>query len=135
MAEERKHKHLEFIQGILNRLSTNSFLIKKWSVVLASALFALSVADSHAAFVCLAYIPTIVFWGLDGFFLYQERLYRKIYDHVRKQGNEDVDFSMDTTPFKTNWPCGDWVKATFSKTLIPFYIGLILIITMVYFWD
>ncbi len=135
MAEERKHKHLEFIQGILNRLSTNSFLIKKWSVVLASALFALSAADSHAAFVCLAYIPTSVFWGLDGFFLYQERLYRKLYDHVREQRNEAVDFSMDTTPFKTNWPCGDWVKATFSKTLIPFYVGLIFIITMVYFWD
>ena len=103
--------------------------------MLASALFALSAADSHAAFVFLAYIPTIVFWGLDGFFLYQERLYRKLYDHVREQKNEAVDFSMDTTPFKTNWPCWGWGKVTFSKTLIPFYVGLIFMITVVYLWD
>ena len=36
-----KHKHLELIQGVINRLSTNSFLLKGWSVVLVSALFAL----------------------------------------------------------------------------------------------
>ena len=32
-------------------------------------------------FVFLAYIPATVFWGLDGFFLWQEQLYRKLYDH------------------------------------------------------
>ena len=42
---ERKGKHLEFIQGTVNRLSTNSFLLKGWSVVLVSALFALASAD------------------------------------------------------------------------------------------
>jgi len=48
---ENKPKHLEFIQGVINRLSTNSFLLKGWSVVLVSALFALSAPDSRAAFV------------------------------------------------------------------------------------
>ena len=28
-----KHKHLELIQGVINRLSTKSFLLKGWSVV------------------------------------------------------------------------------------------------------
>ena len=83
MADERKQKHLELIQGVINRLSTNSFLLKGWSVILVSALFVLSAADGQAAFVFLASISVTVFWGLDGFFLWQEQLYRKLYDHVR----------------------------------------------------
>lgn len=42
---DNKVKHLEFIQGVVNRLSTDSFLLKGWSVVLVSALFALSASQ------------------------------------------------------------------------------------------
>ena len=127
---DHKHKHLELIQGVVNRLSTNSFLLKGWSVVLVSALFALSAADSRAAFVFLAYIPAFVFWGLDGFFLWQEQLYRKLYDHVRVLMNEDVDFSMNTMPFRTN-DGPTWLGATLSKTLIPFHGVLIVAVVVV----
>ena len=127
---ENKHKHLELIQGVVNRLSTNSFLLKGWSVVLVSALFALSAADSRAAFVILAYIPAFVFWGLDGFFLWQEQLYRKLYDHVRILKNEDVDFSMNTICFRTH-DGPTWFRATFSKTLIPFHGVLIVAVFVV----
>ena len=51
--------HLEMIQGVVNRLSHNSFLLKGWSVVLVSAMFALSARDSAALFVYLAYFPAI----------------------------------------------------------------------------
>ncbi len=116
MAEDRKHKHLELIQGVINRLSTNSFLLKGWSVVLISALFALSAADSRPAFVFLAYIPATVFWGLDGFFLWQEQLYRKLYDHVRILKNEDIDFSMNTILVSNINPMfrGRWSFAIFG---------------------
>ena len=97
-----KHKHLELIQGVINRLSTNSFLLKGWSVVLVSALFALSVPDSRVTFVYFAYIPAIIFWGLDGFFLWQEKLFRKLYDRVRILSDEEVDFSMNTSVIKGN---------------------------------
>ena len=127
---DHKHKHLELIQGVVNRLSTNSFLLKGWSVVLVSALFALSAADSRAAFVFLAYIPAFVFWGLDGFFLWQEQLYRKLYDHVRVLKNEDVDFSMNTMPFRTN-DGPTWLGAILSKTLIPFHGVLIVAVVVV----
>ena len=38
-----KLKHLEFIQGVINRLSTDSFRMKGWAVVLISALLVLLV--------------------------------------------------------------------------------------------
>jgi len=130
MVDERKHKHLEFVQGVINRLSMNSFFLKGWSVILISALFALSDADSRTAFVSIAIIPAVMFWGLDGFFLWQEQLYRKLYDHVRQLGDKDIDFSMDTTSFKTT-DGPKWARAIFSKTLIPFHGVLIISVIVV----
>ncbi len=43
MANEQKHKHLELIQGVINRLSTNPFLLKGWSVVLILAVIVVMV--------------------------------------------------------------------------------------------
>lgn len=128
---ENKTKHLEMIQGVINRLSTNSFLLKGWSVVLVSALFALSAADSNRAFVFLAYMPAFVFWGLDGYFLCEERKYRKLYDCVRNLDEAAIDFSMDTTPMTAD--AGVWARATISKTLLAFHGVLIVAIIVVMF--
>ena len=128
---ENKRKHLELIQGVINRLSTNSFLLKGWSVVLISALFALSAPNSDTSFVFLAYIPAIIFWGLDGYFLWQEKLYRYLYDHVREQKEEEINFSMDPTPFRTKDDAPSWLGAFFSTTLIPFHGVLIAAIVVV----
>ena len=126
---ERKTKHLEMIQGVINRLSNNSFLLKGWSVVLVSALFALSDGDSNPDFIFLAYIPAIVFWGLDGYFLWEERKFRKLYYRVRTLDEPAIDFPMDKTPLTAE--AGDWWNATWSKTLIPFHGVLILAIIVV----
>lgn len=122
---ENKTKHLELIQGIVNRLSTNSFLLKGWSVVLVSALFALSAPNSNVSFIFLAYIPAFIFWGLDGYFLWQERLYRALYDHVRKLKENDIDFSMSTKSVGSGQELQGWSDAVLSKTLIAFHGALI----------
>lgn len=129
---DRKLKHLDFIQGVVNRLSTNSFLLKGWSVILVSALFALSASDSNLDFVLLAYFPAIAFWALDGYFLSLERGYRKFYEVVRKLDPEEIDFSMDTTQVHKGFP--EYISAVFSKTLIIFHgalIGAILIVSFI----
>lgn len=129
---DRKLKHLEFIQGVINRLSTNSFLLKGWSVILISALFALSANNSNVRFIMLAYIPAIVFWGLDGYFLSLERIYREHYERVRTKDPKDIDFSMDTSDILSGFK--EWFTATFSKTLIPFHgslIGAIIVVMLI----
>ena len=127
---DRKLKHLDFIQGVVNRLSTNSFLLKGWSVVLVSALFALSANNSKAEFIFLAYIPAFTFWGLDGYFLSQERKYRMLYEKVRILHPDDIDFSMDTEEFNVSSEV-DWFSSTLSKTLISFHGTLIVAIVVV----
>lgn len=114
-----KVAHLAMIQGVINRLANNSFSLKGWSVVMVSALFALSAVDSNPAFIFLAYMPAFVFWGLDGYFLWEERKFRALYDDVRKKDESDIDFSMDTAAAADK--AGNWADATVSKTLVPFY--------------
>ncbi len=38
----KKEKHLEMIQGIINRMASNCFALKGWAVTLVSGIFALS---------------------------------------------------------------------------------------------
>ena len=89
-----------------------------------SAMFALAAKDSQLLFVYLAYFPAIAFWYLGGYFLYQERLFRKLYDHVRELSEEEIDFSMNTQPLQDQ--VETLVEVTLSKTLLAFH-GVILI--------
>jgi hypothetical protein len=40
-------KHLEMIQGVVDRLAENSFKYKGWCITLVSALLALAAKDLH----------------------------------------------------------------------------------------
>ena len=129
---ENKRAHLEMIQAVVNRMSVNSFLLKGWSVVLISALFALAAGDSEALFVYIAYFPAVAFWMLDAYFLRQERLFRKLYDRVRHLAETDVDFSMDTSVVDRE--IAAWSAVVFSKTLLLFHgtvFGSIVIVMLV----
>ena len=126
----KQEKHLDFIQGTINRLSTNSFLLKGWSVILVSALFVLSGEESDERFAVLSMIPALIIWGLDGYFLWQERLYRKLYDKVRLMSDSDIDFNMSTADVAK--VSKGWWDAVASKTLLPFHgsiVGAIFTVT------
>jgi len=116
---EKKQAHLELIQGVVNRLATNAFLLKGWSVVLVSALFALAAGSDKVTFAYIAYFPAIALWILDGYFLWQERLFRALFDHVRGLDDAGIDFSMDTSIVKKR--ISPWRNVVFSMTLILFH--------------
>lgn len=118
---EARVKHLELIQGVINRLATDSFRMKGWAVVLVSALLVVLVREGQIDFAYIGFLPVLVFWGLDGYFLWQERLFRDLYDAVRVLDESAIDYSMDTSGFRRTW-----LAATFSTTLIPFYLALAL---------
>lgn len=115
----RKQSHLEMIQGVINRLSQNSFLLKGWSVVLVSGLFALSANNTNILFIYLTYFPVISFWFLDGYFLRQEKLFRALYDHVRDLDKKEINFSMDIS--KVEKKVSSYFEVVFSKTLFVFH--------------
>jgi len=115
---------LESIQSVVSRLASDSFRLKGWAVVLVAALFVLLVGQVGIESVAIGIVPVLLFWGLDGYFLWQERLFRALYDHVRGLENGEIDFSMKTSAFRTGWK-RSWMGATLSITLILFYVALV----------
>ena len=124
-----RQKHLEFIQGVINRLATASFRLKGWAVVLVTALSVL-MREELGGLAPIALVPVLIFWGLDGYFLWQERLFRALYDHVRVLQEGSVDFSMNVSAFRNGWK-QTWIGSILSITLIMFYGALIVAIAVV----
>lgn len=123
---------LKIVEGIIDRMGHNSFLIKGWAVTLivVSLLFE-GVVYHHF----ISFIPWIIFWVLDAYFLQLERLYRELYKWIvknRPQTDEHL-FSMDVGRFKDDVACK--IQTMFSKTLLTFYGGLFLIIICVLLID
>ncbi len=128
----KKLKHLELIQNVINRLANSSFFLKGWTVIFVAAVLGFATKDSKPMYVWLAAIPTLSFWALDGFYLNQERLFRRLYDTVRETDENEIDFSMNTTSFKQKW---DWFRAIFSRTLVFFYVTILIVIGIVLLWQ
>ncbi len=126
---ENKIKHLEFIQGVINRMANNSFMLKGWAVTLIAGIFVLAGKDTDKMYFLVAYIPVIVFWFLDSYYLLQERLYRSLYEKVRNTDEKDIDFSLKATvtEFDSNKNC--FCSCIFSKTEVGFYVPLALVCT------
>lgn len=123
--------HLGFIQSSITRMGTNSFLLKGWSVTLVAAMFALAVKDADKRFMLLAYFPVFVFWVLDGFFLHQEKLFRKLYEDVAAGRITSDVFTLNTSVVRVNVP--SMFSVIFSKTLLPFHGMIVLIVVFAMF--
>ncbi|OQA82997.1 MAG: hypothetical protein BWY28_03171 [bacterium ADurb.Bin236] len=123
--------HLEMIQSIIRRMAGNSFALKGWAVTLVSGIFALSSKDSDKTYFLVAYIPILVFWGLDAFYLRQERLFKALYDRVRAKDDETIDFDMNTSIPELQSEKTAYCNCILSKTEFWFYLPLALLSTAV----
>jgi hypothetical protein len=100
-------KHLDAIQGVISRLSQNSFTIRGWSVTLVSVVFAiLSTKDNARGLVLVTLLPAVIFWWLDAYYLRQERLFRRLYAAAagtlgaNPAPGGPAAFDMDPGPYK-----------------------------------
>ena len=78
----------------------------------------------------MGFLPTLAFWGLDGYFLWKERLFRALYD-VRTQQEGDLDYGLDTSRVSNLVPQNNWWRAVFSRTLCLFHGAVLLTSTTV----
>ena len=130
---EKVVKHLELTQAIINRLGRNSFLLKSWSMtILVAAMVLIAREDlQNSYFVLTLFLPIVGFWILDGYFLWQERLFRYVYDDIREQ--TDTDFKMDLGKHKDKPKCS-WISAIFSVTLVIFYLIEVLFVSAIAYY-
>lgn len=128
---DEKIAHLGFIQGVINRMGSNSFMIKGWCIALIAAIFALSADKANSSFAYIALFPLVFFWGLDTFFLHQEKMYRKLYEKVADGTVKNDQFTMNASVYKKDIGCH--IEVAFSKTLLPFY-GAMIVMILVFMW-
>ncbi len=138
ITSEKKIKHLEMIEAIIERMAKNSFQLKGWSMTLVALVGAFSSQGSDKRFMILAFIPIIGFWLLDAFYLQQERRYKQLYKNVAAKDEDKIDFNLDTSLVTGNARelerlC--FCRCLFSKTVAVFYgtiaaamIGLLVVL-------
>ncbi len=128
---DRKIKHLEFIQKIINRLATNSFLLKGWIITIIVALFTFFPEFGTSKQILSVYALIFIFGLLDSYYLWQERLFRALYDKVRKLKEDKIDFDMKVNEFSKNENCS-WLDTILSRTIWIYYFSL-MIFTIIFF--
>lgn len=126
--KEYMFKEIEVIQDIIKRMASNSFMIKGWTVVLVVATMLLK---GNKCQVFIAFIPLMVFWFLDTYFLWQETMYRKLYDWVRNNRLKTDEYLFDMNAYRFKDCAKSRAKIMFSVTLGWFY-GSILLLLIAY---
>lgn len=121
----KKLKHLEFIENVITRMNSNSYMIKGWSAAIVVGLFALAEKTSSAYYLFIPFFSVMGFWLLDALFYAKEKRFQKLYDKVRQTNDDDIDFCMSTEEYKRDADC-KWFRTFRSLTLKTFH-GLMLL--------
>lgn len=131
-SDEKLAKHVELVQGVINRMASNSFFLKGWSVTLVAGLFALAASGGNWSYSVLGLLPSLSFWWLDAYYLRQERLFRKLHDAVRRGELESDLYGMNTAKYAGHVP--GLVSTAFSKSVLALHgvvVATVVIVTIV----
>lgn len=122
---EDKRKHLELIQGVVNRMASNSFLFKGWSITIIAGISAFAAQDSNTALMIVPIVSTLLFWSVDAYYLMMERAFRSIYNNAAKLKPEKIDYSL--TPEKSDISFRCWLKIFFGRPVLLLFYGTVLV--------
>jgi hypothetical protein len=126
---ESQIKHLEFIQAVISRLSTDSFLMKGWAITIAGVIYSFAANHLNPWVAAVGFAPVVAFWFLDSYFVRKERQFRALYDDVRSGSTRIPPFCMNVNLCEP-LPAHNWSRVARSVTLWPFY-GLLLAVGVV----
>lgn len=136
-------KEINLIQNCIQRMAKNSFVVKGWIISLFTVIVALLPEKFDIRYLSIAgFLSVMCFWYLDGFFLKMETLYRWKYEWVIKYRLSCDNYIFDLDPYNKNmWlpnSSGTAKKEPsilakmFSKTLIPLYTPLFVVMLFLF---
>jgi hypothetical protein len=120
---EDKRKHLEFLQGVVNRMASNSFLFKGWSITIIAGISAFAAKDSAPGLMAVPIVSTLLFWSIDAHYLMLERAFRNLYDEVASRPTNTIDFSMKPQGISVL----SWTKTLVGRPILWLFYGTVLI--------
>jgi hypothetical protein len=121
-------KEIDIVQDIIKRMAFNSFMIKGWAITLVVVTLLLKGEEYQ---VWIAFIPLLVFWFLDAYFLWQERMYRKLYEWVVKNRLKTDEYLFDMNAYRFKDEVQSKLRIMLSITLGWFYASIAILI-MIY---
>ncbi|MDD1777337.1 MAG: hypothetical protein LUQ65_04140 [Candidatus Helarchaeota archaeon] len=140
MAEEKKYHenspavqaHLNMMQSVIQRMSTNSASCKAWCLTLVSAILVIIADKDKPQYALIAIIPTVLFLVLDTYYLALERMLRQTYNIFIDKLHDEKVLASDLYALA---PTGKLFNTFFSSTLSfsiwPFYVTLLATIWIV----
>lgn len=120
---EDKRKHLDYIQATISRMGSNQFITRGWSITILTGLIALIINNKKYDLLWLSISITVIFWGIDGYYLALERRFRELYEITIKKDYESIDYSMKIKPI--TFCC--WISTLFKRPILSGFYGLILL--------
>ncbi|MBI5614515.1 hypothetical protein HY947_06325 [Candidatus Gottesmanbacteria bacterium] len=99
---EMNIKYLEIIQSVISRLANNSFLIKGWTISIAIAGLGVFETNKNPSFLWLIIFSSLIFWTLDGYYVRQERIFRKLFEDkaINDHNRKIINFSLNTENYE-----------------------------------
>jgi cytochrome c biogenesis protein CcdA len=107
---------LEMIQGVINRLASNSSTYKGWLVTITAALLGVAINNSKPWLAWLAVYAICILALLDSYYLTLERSYRELYRTAAEHAGQD-QWSMSARAVNL----GKVLAATASPSIWIFY--------------
>lgn len=127
--DQARIAHLEMIQRVVSRMARNCLVLKALAVALTAGVIAFAGAapDPTPLVVLAALVPVLMLWVLDARYLRLERLFRRLYDSVRRAEAAEP-FTMDIAPFEAHEESTLRIAASWS---VSWFYGAIAIVLMV----
>ncbi len=127
------HAPLSIMQSVIARMADGSRSCKTWCVIIIAAILVLGAGMTEFDHLWIAYVPLIVFLGLDMYYLALERRFRASYNaflQKLRSGDVTAEDLFEITP------AGSAAKAWFatlgSIAIWPFYLVLAGVIAFVW---
>lgn len=96
---EDLHKHLDFIQAVVTRMSAASTSTKSWLLPVVTATYGYGMTQNAWSVIALGLGAVLLFMFLDAHYLDREKAYRDLYDAVARKRGIPL-FSLDPREVK-----------------------------------
>lgn len=120
--------HINILQNIITRMASNSANSKTWAITIISAIIVLLIDKSKTNIFYIVYLPLVMFYFLDSFYLGLERYFRTLYNKfIETVESNNFDFN---TVYKISGPkklCKKiclTISGAWSFSTTPFYVIL-----------
>jgi hypothetical protein len=128
--------YLGILQGVINRMASNSASCKTWCITIVSAIAVIIADKSNPVYVWVSLVPILLFLFLDSYYLGLEQRFRDIYNvFIKKLHSEEA--TIDDV-YIVNPGGGFCVsacstgKAVLSLSIWPFYSLLVVMLGVIY---